>query len=84
MSTPPPQKVRSFPNSLFKPGKIHVRRGKLHRAQNIHSDFDQVGDQVIDGSAAVQEELRLGPRADKIDQLFVAGFDEVPVHLAVR
>ena len=61
-------------------GAVHVRRRHLHRVDGVDAHLDQVGDDVVDRAAGVQQQGLAAEVLDQLPQARVVGLD----HLAVR
>ena len=60
MSQPPPQKVRSRPNSAFSSCRIHPGARDLDGIDGVEARLDQVREQFADAAAAMEHDLDVG------------------------
>ena len=60
-------------------GRVHPRGGDLDRVEDVDPDLDEVGEQLADRPAGVEQDLRPGPGPDEREELRVERLHELAV-----
>ena len=77
VSTPPPQKTMSRPNSRFEPARVHARGRDLDGVEDVEAAFDEGRDQGVDGAAGVLERLPGRVPVDPVVDALIVGHVEL-------
>ena len=80
VSTPPPQNVKSLPNSLFSSAGSMPRAERPYRIERINTNFDKIRDKFSDRSVTVHENVPVRMLFNVCENRLVPRLNQFTIH----